>query len=125
MQNAKCKIDIYERTFEFACRIVRLHRAVRGITARPLLNQMLRSGTGIGANLEEAEAGQSKPDFISKTRIALKEARETVYWLRLIAATEIVKPMSRIDPLIQESREITAILTTIVRNASQNPSGKR
>ena len=88
------------------------------------MNQMLRSGTGIGANLEEAEAGQSKADFISKTRIALKEARETVYWLRLIAATDIVKPQ-RIEPLTQEAREITAILTTIVRNASTNPSRLR
>jgi four helix bundle protein len=118
MQNAKCKIDIYDRSFDFACRIVRLHRAVaRGATARPLLNQLLRSGTSIGANLEEAEAGQSKADFIAKCRIALKEARETVYWLRLIAATELVKA-ARIAPLTQEGREIVAILTTIVRNAS-------
>lgn len=94
MQNAKGKNDIYDRTFEFACRIVRLHRAAaRGATARPLLNQLLRPGTGIGANLEEAEAGQSKADFIAKARIALKEARELV-----------------------------AILTTIVRNASANPT---
>jgi four helix bundle protein len=120
MQNAKCKIDIYDRTFDFACRIVRLHRAaVRSATARPLLNQVLRSGTGIGANLEEAEAGQSKADFIAKTRIALKEARETVYWLRLIGATEIVKA-ALIEPLTQEARELVAILTTIVRNASAN-----
>ena len=125
MQNAECKKDIYDRTFAFACRIVRLHRATaRGMTARPLMNQLLRAGTGIGANLEEAEAGQSKADFISKTRIALKEARETVYWLRLIAATELVKPQ-RIEPLTQEAREITAILTTIVRNASANQSRRR
>jgi len=124
MQNAKCKNDIYERTFEFACRIVRLHRAAtRGATARPLMNQVLRSGTGIGANLEEAEAGQSKADFIAKTRIALKEARETVYWLRLISATEIVKA-ARIEPLTQEARELVAILTTIVRNASANPASR-
>src|SRR5436853_7787559 len=122
MQNAKCKIDIYDRTFEFACRVVRLHRAAaRNATSRPLLNQLLRSGTGIGSNLEEAEAGQSKADFIAKARIALKEARETVYWLRLIGATDIVKP-TRIQPLTQEAREIVAILTTIVRNASARPS---
>src|SRR5947207_15419836 len=124
MQNAKCKKDIYDRTFAFACRIVRLHRAaVRGLTARPLMNQMLRSGTGIGANLEEAEAGQSKADFIAKTRIALKEARETVYWIRIIGATEIVKA-ARIQPLTQEAREIVAILTTIVRHASARPSSR-
>ena len=121
MQNAKRKIDIYDRTFDFACRIVRLHRSsARNATSRPLLNQLLRAGTGVGANLEEAEAGQSKADFIAKSRIALKEARETVYWLRLIAATEIVKP-KLIEPLTQEARELVAILTTIVRNASARP----
>jgi four helix bundle protein len=120
MQNAKCKNDIYERTFDFACRIVRLHRAAaRSATARPLLNQVLRSGTGIGANLEEAEAGQSTADFIAKMRIALKEARETVYWLRLLGATEIIKA-SRIEPLTQEARELVAILTTIIRNTNAN-----
>src|ERR1051326_7770939 len=93
MQNAKRKIDIYERAFAFACRIVRMHqKPFQHATSRPLLFEVLRAGTGIGANLEEAEAGQSKADFIAKSRIALKEARETVYWLRLIGATEIVKP---------------------------------
>ena len=84
---------------------------------RPLLSQLLRSGTGIGSNLEEAEAGQSKADFIAKCRISLKEARESLYWLRLLAATETVRP-TRLAPLIQEAREIVAILTTIVRKAS-------
>jgi len=122
MQNAKLKRrDIYERTFVFACRIVRLHRRlVRERTVAPLALQLLRSGTGIGSNLEEAEAGQSKADFISKCRIALKEARETHYWLRLFKATEIV-PAPRLDPLISEAKEIVAILTTIVRKASQTP----
>ena len=118
MQNAKRKIDIYERAFAFACRIVRMHqKAVQNATSRPLLLQVLRAGTGIGANLEEAEAGQSKADFIAKSRIALKEARETLYWLRLIATTEVIKA-TRLDPLIQESRELVAILTSIIRSAS-------
>src|SRR6266550_2381689 len=106
MQNSKCKIDIYDRVFEFACRIVRLHQsAARTATSRPLLLQLLRAGTSIGANLEEAHAGQSRADFIAKSRIALKEARETLYWLRLIAATGIVGA-KRLEPLIQESREL-------------------
>src|ERR1051326_2728016 len=93
MQKAEGRKNIRERSFEFACRVVRLHRvAARNATSRPILLQLLRAGTGIGSNLEEAEAGQSKADFISKTRIALKEARETHYWLRLIAATQLVKP---------------------------------
>lgn len=59
MQDAKCKKDIHERTFQFACRIVHLHRSVRIRTAVRLCDQVLKSGTSIGANLEEAEAGQS------------------------------------------------------------------
>jgi four helix bundle protein len=121
MQNAKWEMrDIHDRAFRFACRVVKLYDTLskkRG-TARPLLSQLLRSGTGVGANLEEAEAGQSKADFIAKCRVSLKEARETVYWLRVLAATEVVRP-ARLAPLTQEAREIVAILTTIVRNASK------
>src|SRR5437016_11501251 len=120
MQKAEGRKDIRERAFEFACRIVRLHRATaQNATLRPVLLQLLRAGTGIGSNLEEAEAGQSKADFISKNRIALKEARETYYWLRLIVATELVKP-KRVAGLMQEANEIVAILTTIVRNGSKS-----
>jgi four helix bundle protein len=130
MQNAELKIEketgtpapqkIQERAFEFACRIVKLHRELlrKDATARKLANQVLDSGTSVGANLEEAEAGQSKSDFISKCRISLKEARETLYWLRIFGRAEIVKP-KQIDPLIQEAREIVAILTTIVRNSTK------
>ena len=118
MQNSKCKIDIYDRAFEFACRIVRLHQnTARTATSRSLLLQLLRAGTSIGANLEEAHAGQSRADFVAKGRIALKEARETLYWLRLIAATEIVSE-KRLAPLIQESRELVAILTTIIKSTT-------
>ncbi len=81
------------------------------------MKQLLRSGTGIGSSLEEAEAAESRPDFISKNRIALKEARESHYWLRLIAATEMIPP-ARIQPLITEANEIVAILTSIVKKAS-------
>jgi four helix bundle protein len=121
MQNAKCKTmkDIHERTFRFACRVVRLYTTLvrqRG-AIRPLLGQLLSAGTSVGANLEEAEAGQSRADFIAKCRVALKEARESVYWLRLLSSTELVKP-SRVALLTQEAREIVAILTTIIRKAS-------
>jgi four helix bundle protein len=119
MQNAE--MNIQEHTFEFACRIVRLYRAMwRDRAARPLAYQLLDAGTSIGSNLEEAEAGQSKPDFISKCRISLKEARETLYWLRLIAATNVM-PLKRIAALTKEGSEIVAILTTIVKNASKSP----
>jgi four helix bundle protein len=112
---------IQDRSFDFALRIVRLHEylsAKRG-AARVIARQMLRSGTSVGANLEEASAAQSKPDFISKCSIAAKEARETRYWLRLLTGCRSMK-QSRIAPLIEESSEIVAILTAIVKNAESS-----
>ena len=81
---------IRERTFEFSLRIIRPCQELEeqpGV-ARTLSWQLLRSGTSIGANVEEAQAGQSKLDFISKNAIALKEARETIYWLRLVIGSK-------------------------------------
>jgi len=78
--------DIRERTFAFALEIARLCQRLEKQSGvhRTLGRQLLRSGTSIGANMEEAQAGQSRADFVSKCAIALKEARETTYWLRLI-----------------------------------------
>lgn len=112
------KSDLPERTMQFAIRVVNLckHLDARPGVSRTLARQLLRSGTSIGANVEEAVAAQSKPDFISKQNIALKEARETHYWLRLLVASEIVSQEQAAD-LIQEANELVAILTTIVRKA--------
>jgi four helix bundle protein len=128
MENAECRKsgarmmgrprDIQQRTFSFACRIVHLYRHLiaRDGAGRVLARQLLRSGTSIGANMEEAEAAQSRPDFVSKCRVALKEARETHYWLRLLRETSSVSA-SRIEPLIAEASELVAILTVIVKSS--------
>jgi four helix bundle protein len=113
--------NIQERSFAFALRVVLLHEYLytkRG-AARIIARQLLKSGTSVGANLEEASAAQSKPDFISKCSIASKEARETRYWLRLLTACKSVKA-ERIAPLVTEAGEIVAIVTTIVKNAERN-----
>jgi four helix bundle protein len=112
------KYDIKERTFDFARRIVKLHMFLykNGGAGRILSPQLLRAGTSVGANLEEADAGQSKPDFIHKCSISLKEAREAFFWLRLFEAESIVET-SRIKPLIAECNEIIAIITTIIKNS--------
>ena len=124
MQNSELrKRDIQERAFQFACRIVRLHRNInrkRG-TDRVAGDQLLRSGTSIGSNLEEANAAQSRADFISKTRISLKEARESYYWLRLIEATDMLTAKD-VHPLVEEANQIVAILTTIVKNTTMPKS---
>ena len=110
------KSDIPDRTFQFAKRIVKLCQhldSAPGIS-RTLANQLLRSGTSIGANVEEGQASQSEADFVSKYSIACKEARETHYWLRLIAATETLDSKN-LGPITQECDEIIAILTTIIK----------
>ena len=87
------KSDLPERTFKFAEQIVKLCRALEKTpgASRTLATQLLRSGTSVGANVEEAQASQSDADFIHKYSIACKEARETHYWLRLIASNGLVK----------------------------------
>ncbi|MCZ2344276.1 MAG: four helix bundle protein [Bacteroidales bacterium] len=110
------KSDIPARTFEFAKRVVRLCQVLdeKPGVGRTLGKQLIRSGTSVGANVEEGQASQSQADFVSKYSIACKEARETLYWLRLLAETELVAP-DRLQPLLQECHELIAILTTIIK----------
>jgi len=109
-------IDYQQRSFEFACEIVRFYRVIarRSEVPAPIARQLLRSGCSVGANLEEAKSAQSRRDLVGKFSIALKEARETQYWLRLMAATNLVRD-SGIPGLQKEAGELVAILTTSVR----------
>lgn len=113
--------DIRGRAFRFAVRIVRLCRALerQGGVGRALGWQLIGSGTGIGANLEEAQASRSRADFISTCSVSCREARETLYWLRLIVASGVM-PERRIGALITEANELVAILTTIINRARTN-----
>jgi four helix bundle protein len=115
------KRDLPERTFEFARRIVEMCKVLdqKPGVSRTLANQLLRSGTSVGANVEEGQAGQSRADFVSKLSIACKEARETHYWLRLLSATELV-PESRLTGLLDEANQLVAILTTIIKKTKEN-----
>ncbi|HEX7151725.1 MAG TPA: four helix bundle protein [Thermoanaerobaculia bacterium] len=117
-------LDIYERTFRFACRVLKMDRALakdRRVN-RQAMHQLVAASSSIGANMEEARAGQSKADFHAKLRIALKEARESHYWLRLLLCSDSIKP-ERIEPLLQEANEIVAILTTIAKKTNpRNPA---
>jgi len=114
--------DIQPRTFALACRIIDFCREFAGsdYVIRRLGSQLLDAGTSIGANLEEADAAQTKRDFIAKAAIARKESAETRYWLRLIAVAQPeVRPQA--EALIDESHQILKILTTIIKNAESNP----
>ncbi len=112
--------DIRERTFAFAVRVVqfcrRLEREPR--VERSIVSQLLRAATSVGANAEEAQAGQSRADFISKNAICLKEARETHYWLRLLQATDVASG-SDAAALQQEACELMKIFGAIVTSAKR------
>lgn len=112
--------DICDRTRAFALRIIKLYRALKKDEVGQVIGkQMLRCGTSIGANVEEAQAGQSRADFIHKMTIALKETRETKYWLMLALDAELV-PAQRLDSILQETDEIAKILYTIIKTAKTN-----
>ena len=113
--------DILDRTFKFAVEIVKLSGQLdeRPGVGRVMMSQILRAGTSIPSNVEEAQAGQSKADFISKMSIALKEARETHLRLRLLATANIV-PGTETAVLIQEADEIKRVIGAIIVSAKRN-----
>ena len=120
MKNAVKGRDIIERTFELAVRIVKLAGSLtqRSRVGEKLASQIIRSGTSIGANVEEAQAAESRADFIHKYRISLKEARETIYWLKLIAAANLL-PEKSIASLRTEADEISRVIAKIIINSKK------
>jgi four helix bundle protein len=113
--------DILERTFDFAVLVIKLCGKLdeRPGVGRVLMSQVLRAGTSVPSNIEEAQAAQSKADFISKMSIALKEARETHLRLRLLDRAEVTTDQS-LRPLIKEAEEITLVIGAIVVSAKRN-----
>ena len=111
---------IQERSFQFALEIVALYQRLCECREYVISKQLLRSGTSIGANVEEARAGQSRNDFACKMAIASKEARETRYWLRLlkeskIGNVDVTGHLASVDELIR-------ILTSIVNTTRETPA---
>ena len=117
--------DIHERLLDFACDIVNavqfLH--TRGPVARAFSYQLLSAGTSTGANAEESDGASSHNDFIAKNRIALKEAKETRFRLRVCRRCDFLD--ANFDPLVQESDELVRILGKIVGNALRNRSNRQ
>lgn len=106
--------DIRDRTFQFGVRIVAMaNRLPRGVAGFELGRQVIRSGTGIGANVEEADAAESKDDFVHKMKIALKESQETRYWLRTIIESQLLHDQET-QALCSESDELVRIIHTII-----------
>jgi four helix bundle protein len=107
---------ILEKSYAFALEIMSLAKLIRDQREYDLASQLWRAATSIGANVEEAQAAQSRADFRSKMSIAAKEARESHYWLRLTCDGNVVDSAT-VRPLIDEIEAIKRILTSIVKSS--------
>jgi four helix bundle protein len=108
--------DIRTRSFSYALRAIRLYQRLQKQpdgAGRVLGKQFLRAATSIGANVEEAQAAESRMDFIHKLGIAEKEARESLYWIRLLAESGIFS-QNLLQPLMKETEEIIAVIKSII-----------
>ena len=110
---------IQEKSFRFAVRIVKLCKYIQTKQNEYVLTkQLLRCGTSIGANVAESQQAQSKPDFISKLNIALKESYETDYWLRLMCETQYIS-QDEFWSIITDCREIEKLLISIIKSSKE------
>ena len=108
---------VLEKNFNFSIRIIKLYKHIKqkDRDIEPLLKQVLRSGTSIGDNITEAQGAITKKDFINKLHIALKEARETEYWLGLLKAVDCITK-DEFDSINSDSKEIIKLLTSILKS---------
>jgi len=106
--------DLAERLLNYGASVIALVEALpKTIAGNRIGDQLLRSGTSVGANYEEAQAAESRSDFTHKLQVALKELRESYYWLRLLAKTGI-GPAENLKELINEANQLRAILSKAV-----------
>ena len=111
---------LIDKSIEFAARIIKLQRyLLKDKKENVIPKQIVRSGTSIGANINEANYGQSKADFISKMHISLKETAETEYWLRLLIKAELLT-VKEGESLLKDCLEIKKILISSINTAKKN-----
>ncbi len=121
MFNDKCLMKenlIKTKAFNFALKSIEIYKLLLASNEYVLSKQFLKSGTSIGANVEEADAGYSKKDFSAKMSIASKEARETLYWIKLIEAGKFI--VYDFEEIKQECESIIRILTAIVKTSQSS-----
>ena len=126
-ERVKVKTDnhIVVKSFDFSVRIVNLCKYLQAEKKEYILSkQLLRSGTSIGANVNESQAAQSTKDFIAKLSIASKEARETKYWIDLLTETDYLpKEHRKVKELQNQNMELIKILTSIIKTTQENQNG--
>ncbi len=112
--------NLEERLIDFAVRIIRIAEALpQTKVANHIAGQLIRCGTSPAPNYGEAQSAESQADFIHKMKVCLKELRETRVWLLMIVRAKLIKPISKLDPLIQENNELISIFVTSIRTAKK------
>lgn len=121
MTKGKKKSDLEERLIDFAVRVIFLASALpKTKIGNHISGQMIRSGTSPAPNYGEAQDAESRSDFIHKVKIVLKELRETRVWLLMIAKAKLIRPVSKIQPLIDECDELISIFVKSAQTARRN-----
>ena len=117
--------DLEERLIDFAVRIIRTTESLPKTRAgNHIAGQLVRCGTSPAPNYGEAQSAESRSDFIHKMKVSLKELRETRIWLLMIVKANLIKPTSKLEPLINENNELISIFVTSVKTAKQKEDKK-
>jgi len=112
--------DLEERLIDFAVRIIRMTESFpKTKVANHIAGQLIRCGTSPAPNYGEAQSAESRADFIHKMKVCLKELRETRVWLLMIVRAKLIKPVSKLDSLIQENNELISIFVTSIRTVKK------
>ena len=110
---------VRSQSFSFSLEVIRLYKQLESHREYVVAKQLLRSGTSIGANVEEAAAAESRKDFIHKMNVALKEARETHYWLRLLDESDLA-PEIEVGAQMDQANDLVRLLTAIVKTTRES-----
>ena len=117
--------DLEVRLLDFAVRIIRTAESLPKTKAgNHIAGQLIRCGTSPAPNYGEAQSAESRSDFIHKMKVSLKELRETRIWLLMIVKANLIKPTSKLEPLINENNELISIFVTSVKTAKQKEDKK-
>ena len=120
MSKDKKTFDLQERLIDFAVRIIRIAESLpKTKVGNHIAGQLIRCGTSPAPNYGEAQSAESRSDFIHKMKICLKELRETVVWLIMIIRADLIKPPSKLEPLIEENDELISIFVSSIKTAKQ------
>jgi four helix bundle protein len=112
--------DLEDRLIDFAVRIIQMSESLpKTRVANHIAGQLIRCGTSPAPNYGEAQGSESRADFIHKMKVCLKELRETRVWLRMIVRAKLIKPVNKLDSLIQENNELISIFVTSIRTAKK------